>query len=75
MLRLFNIFVYMKAIVIKAKNDNEFKFISDLLKKFGVGSSAITQEQLEDIGLSKLMKGIDQTKKANRAEIMKKLST
>ncbi len=64
----------MKALVITPKNDNEFKFISDLLKKLGVGSSALSQEELEDIGMSKLLRGIDKSKKVSRAEIMKKLS-
>ncbi|TVL97378.1 MAG: hypothetical protein CV087_22375 [Candidatus Brocadia sp. WS118] len=65
----------MKAIVIKPKNDNEYKFISNLLRKLGVGSSSLSLEEIEDIGLSRLMKGIDKQKKASRAEIMKKLSS
>lgn len=64
----------MKALVITPKNDSEFKFLADLLKKLGVSSSALSYEDLEDIGMSKLMRGIDKTKKASRAEIMKKLS-
>ena len=65
---------FMKALVITPKNDNEFKFLADLLKKLGVSSSELTQDELEDIGMSKLMRGVDKTKKASRAEIMKKLS-
>lgn len=64
----------MKALVITPKNDSEFKFLADLLKKLGVSSSALSYEDLEDIGMSKLMRDIDKTKKASRAEIMKKLS-
>ena len=64
----------MKALVITPKNDSEFKFLADLLKKLGVSSSALSYEDLEDIGMAKLMRGIDKTKKATRAEIMKKLS-
>jgi len=64
----------MKALVITPKNSNEFKFLSDLLKKLGVGTSAVNYEELEDIGMSKMMRGIDKTKKASRAEIMRKLS-
>ena len=65
----------MKGLVITAKDDNEFKFVTDLLKKLGVGSSPLTRDELEDIGMSKLMRGIDKSKKVTRAEIMKKLST
>jgi MoaA/NifB/PqqE/SkfB family radical SAM enzyme len=64
----------MKALVITPKNDNEFKFLADLLKKLGVSSSALSYEDLEDIGMSKLMRGVDKTKKVSRAEVMKKLS-
>jgi hypothetical protein len=64
----------MKALVITPKNDNEFKFLADLLKKLGISSSALSYEDLEDIGMSKLMRGTDKTKKVSRTEIMKKLS-
>jgi hypothetical protein len=65
----------MKAIVVTPKNSNELKFVTDLLKKLGVGSSTVNQEELEDIGMSKLMRQVDKTKRATRKEIMKKLST
>jgi hypothetical protein len=65
----------MKAIVVTPKNNNELKFVTDLLKKLGVGSSTVNQEELEDIGMSKLMRQVDKTKRASRTEIMKKLST
>jgi hypothetical protein len=64
----------MKALVITPKNSRELKFISDLLKKLGVGSSTVSQDELEDIGMSKLLRQVDKTKKTTRAEIMKKLS-
>ena len=64
----------MKALVITPKNDNEFKFLANLLKKLGVSASALSYDDLEDIGMSKLMRNVDKTKKATRTEIMKKLS-
>ena len=64
----------MKALVVTPKNSNELKFVTDLLRKLGVGSSTVTQEELEDIGMSKLMRQVDKTKRASRVEIMKKLS-
>ncbi|CAN5357647.1 hypothetical protein BH11BAC3_BH11BAC3_40410 [soil metagenome] len=65
---------FMKALVITPKDNDEFKFVTDLLKKLGVGSAPLTQDEFEDIGMSKLMRGIDKSKKVTRAEIMKKLS-
>ena len=63
----------MKALVVKPRNDNEFKFVADLLKKLGIGSSFLTAEELEDVGMSKLMKGVNKSKKVSRADVMKKL--
>lgn len=64
----------MKALVVTPKNNNELKFVADLLQKLGVDSLTISVEELEDIGLSKLMHQVDKSKKAGRTEIMKKLS-
>jgi len=64
----------MKAIVVTPRNNDEFKFVASLLKKLGVNSAPVSQEDLEDIGLSSLMRRVDKTKKVPRAEIMKKLS-
>ena len=62
----------MKALVITPKNENEIKFVSELLKKLGVDASALSQGELEDMGMSKLKRGVDKTKKDSRSEIMKK---
>jgi spermidine/putrescine-binding protein len=64
----------MKALVVTPKNSNEFKFVSDLLKKLGIDSATVSQDELEDIGMSKLLRQVDKTKNTNRSEIMKKLS-
>ncbi len=64
----------MKAIVITPKSDNEFKFVSDLLKKLGIGTSTLTKAEIEDIGLLRLMNNVDMSKQASRNEIMKKLT-
>jgi hypothetical protein len=64
----------MRALVIKPKNDSEYKFVSSLLKKLGINSSSLSLEELEDVGLSKLMREADKSKKATRMEVMKKLS-
>ena len=41
----------MKALVVTPKDDNEFKFVAGLLKKPGVASSPLTQNELEAIGI------------------------
>ncbi|MEO6832338.1 MAG: hypothetical protein ABI378_07995 [Chitinophagaceae bacterium] len=44
------------------------------MKKLGVGLSAITPRELEDIGLPWMLHEVDKTKRATRAEVMKKLA-
>ncbi len=63
----------MKAMVITPKSQGEFKFINDLLKKLGISSATMAEEELEDIGLSKLLKSTDRTKKVSKKSIMQKL--
>jgi hypothetical protein len=65
---------HMKAIVVTPKSDNEFKFVADLLKKLGIGTSTLTKGEIEDIGMLKLMNSVDKSKRASRTEIMKKLT-
>ena len=64
---------FMKAMVITPKNQDEFKFINDLLKKLGISSATMTEEQLEDMGLSKMLKAVDKKKKVSKSSIMQKL--
>ena len=63
----------MKAMVITPKSPNEFKFLNDLLKKLGISSATMTEAELEDMGLSKLLKAVDKTKKVSKESVMHKL--
>lgn len=63
----------MKALVVKAKNQTELKFLADLLKKLGIQSTQMEIEEVEDQAMSILMKKADRTKKVSRETIMKKL--
>ena len=63
----------MKAMVITPKSQTEFKFINDLLKKLGIASATMTEEEVEDIGLSKMLKAVDKTKKVSKGTILQKL--
>jgi ribosomal 50S subunit-associated protein YjgA (DUF615 family) len=63
----------MKSMVITPKSQIEFKFINNLLKKLGISSATMSEEQLEDIGLSKMLKAVDKTKKVSKNIVMQKL--
>ena len=63
----------MKAVLIAPKTATEFKFISDFLKKLGMSSATMSKKDLDDLGLSKLLKSVDKTKKVSRENIIQKL--
>jgi len=63
----------MDSILINPQNEQEFKFVSQLLNKLGVVSKIFTDEEKEDLGLSILMKDTDQSEKVPESEILKTL--
>jgi len=63
----------MESIVINPKNQDELKFLQNLLDKLGVESQTISQENMEDIGLSLLMREANLDEQASEDEVMKKL--
>ncbi len=63
----------MNSIVVNPKNEKELRFVSKLLKKLGVDSKVLTDEQQEDFGLTVLMKEVDRSEIASKDEVMKKL--
>ncbi|MBC8052554.1 MAG: hypothetical protein H7Y13_05780 [Sphingobacteriaceae bacterium] len=65
----------MKALVITPKNESEFKFLSDLLKKLDIVSIQMGEEEIEDLGLSKMLKAVDKSDKVSKESIMAKLKS
>lgn len=63
----------MSSIVVNPKSEEELQFISELLDKLGVRSKVLSDEELEDLGLSLLMKDVDRSDIATEDEIMAKL--
>jgi hypothetical protein len=63
----------MSSIVISPKSSQELKFISELLKKLGVKSKVISDEDTEDLGLSLLMKDVDRSDIVTEDKIIAKL--
>jgi len=64
----------MGSILLNPKDKKEFKFISNLLSKLGIDAKVLSDEELEDLGMSKMMKGMDQSDLVSKEEIIKKLS-
>jgi hypothetical protein len=65
----------MKTLVIRSKNPSEIKFLSSLLKKLGIDAKWMNAEEMEDYGMSVLMKQADRKKKVSRELVMKKLKS
>lgn len=63
----------MKSLVITPKDKTELKFVNDLLMKLGISATTMSKEEMEDIGLVRLMKEADRSKKVSRDSVMKKL--
>lgn len=61
--------------VINPKNREELRFVSDLLKKLQISSHVLTEDEVEDLGMSILMGEVDRTKKVSRDTIIRKLKT
>jgi len=64
----------METLLVKIDSKTEANFISELLKKLGLKSKLLKEEELEDLGLIKMMKEVDRTKKVDRTTIIDKLT-
>jgi len=69
------IFDFMKSIVITPKNQEELKFVSELLKKHGISSRILTEDQKEEIGMSILLNEADRKDLVPEEKIMEKLNS
>jgi hypothetical protein len=56
----------METLLVKIDSKSEASFISELLKKLGVKTRILKEEELEDLGLIKMMKEADRSKKVSR---------
>ncbi len=65
----------MKALLVRSNSRSELKFIADLLKKLGVSTTEMSEEDVEDYGMAILMKEADRNKKVSREIVMRKLKS
>ena len=65
----------MKSIVITPRNQSELKFVTELLKKLGISTRVLSDEEKEDIGLSILMNEARTDELVSEEEIMDKLKS
>lgn len=65
----------MESILINPKNKEELRLLSDLLAKMNINSKVLSEEELEDMGLTVLMRDTDRSQKVSRQDIMQKLES
>ncbi|TVR30980.1 MAG: hypothetical protein EA390_07415 [Balneolaceae bacterium] len=63
----------MEALIIKSKNRSDLELIKELVKKMGLESKSLSEEDVEDLGLTILMKQTDRSKTVTRETVMRKL--
>jgi len=63
----------MKGLVVTTKSNNEYVFLTGLLKKLGFALKQMSAEELEDFGLLVMMEEADRSKKLSKETIMRKL--
>jgi hypothetical protein len=61
--------------VIIPKSKSEMKIATDLLRKLQIPSRPLTEEEVEDFGMTILMMNTDRTKLVSKKTIIKKLIT
>jgi hypothetical protein len=58
---------------VTVKDKNEMQLVSDMLKKMKISTKKMSDEEREDIGLSKLMRQVNRSEKVSRDQVMKSL--
>jgi len=67
--------ITLDALIIKSENRSDLKLISDLVKKMGLEYKSLSEEDIEDFGLTIFMKQADRTSTVSRETVMRKLDT
>lgn len=65
----------MTTLLVTPKNNAELKFIAELLRKMGIATKPLDEDEKEEMGLAILMKQANRNHKVSRETIMKKLKT
>jgi len=63
----------METLIVTVKDKQEMQLVSDLLKKMRINAKKLSDDDREDIGLSKLMRQSTRSEKVSRDQVMKSL--
>lgn len=65
----------MEAIIIETKNKSDLKFWLELARKTGNNAKYLSPDEIEDVGLTMLIKEGMKTENVSRESVMKSLET
>lgn len=63
----------METLIIQSENPSDIKLLKELVFKLGLKSASLSTEQVEDLGLSILMREADLQETVSRQSIMEVL--
>lgn len=63
------------GIIIRTKNSKEQAFLIGLLERLGVSGQVLTEDELLDLGLAMMMRGVDRSKRVDPRTAMKILAS
>jgi len=63
----------METLIVTVKDKDELHLVAEMLKRMRISAKQLTEEEREDIGLTKLMKQVNRSEKVSRDEVMKTL--
>lgn len=63
----------METLIVTVKDKHEMQLVTDMLKKMKINAKKLSDEDREDIGLSKLMKQANRSEKVSRDQVMQSL--
>lgn len=64
----------MNALIIKSKSRSDLKLLKELATRMGLESKILTKEEIEDWGLTVLMKQADRSKTVSKETVISKLT-
>jgi hypothetical protein len=63
----------METLIVSVKDKAELKLVSEVLKKMRIETKILSDEEIEDIGMIKLLKKVNRKDKVSREKVMAKL--
>jgi hypothetical protein len=63
----------METIIVSLKDKAELKFVSEMLKKMNIATKVLSDDEMEDLGMIKLLKRVNRKDKVSREKVMAKL--